>query len=330
MEKIYDLTDTHYFQNNDLEQFEYQEKECENPSYAYDENATYKFSIRGENDNIFYSGAYIHLEMKITDKNDLNIGNRKATFENGGGFFKEHGDFDAKDKIIGNVKDPIHVMNVVNKQYLENNALILNEDLRQQKANNFFDLKDDSLSDYKKRILAAKLIKPIKQKLSEDFIREFQDKFNWKLISEYQKLSEDFIREFQYKVNWKLISEYQKLSEDFIREFRNKVDWGNISYHQKLSEDFIREFQHKVDWEGISYHQKLSEDFIREFRDKVDWGNISWKQELSEDFIRIFQDKVDWEGISWEQELSEDFIREFQHKVDWKLISEHQKLSEAL
>ncbi|CAL1281789.1 unnamed protein product [Larinioides sclopetarius] len=37
----------------------------------------------------------------------------------------EHGDFDAKGKIIGNVKDPVKYLNVVNKQYLENNALIL-------------------------------------------------------------------------------------------------------------------------------------------------------------------------------------------------------------
>lgn len=45
----------------------------------------------------------------------------------------------------------------------------------------------------------------INSNLSEDFIREFQDKLNWYNISEYQKLSEDFIREFQYEVEWNLI-----------------------------------------------------------------------------------------------------------------------------
>ncbi|GIY68790.1 hypothetical protein CDAR_10851 [Caerostris darwini] len=39
----------------------------------------------------------------------------------------EHGDFDARNKIIGNVKDPINNLNVVNKQYLENNALTLSQ-----------------------------------------------------------------------------------------------------------------------------------------------------------------------------------------------------------
>ena len=104
---------------------------------------------------------------------------------------------------------------------------------------------------------------------SEDFIREFQDKVNWDIISYHQTLSEDFIREFQDKVNWGNISEYQELSEDFIREFQDKVNWHSVSARQELSEDFIREFQDKVNWEEISFNQKLSEDFIREFQDKV-------------------------------------------------------------
>ena len=38
--------------------------------------------------------------------------------------------------------------------------------------------------------------------LTEDFIRENQDKVNWNDISFYQKLSEDFIKEFQDRFNW--------------------------------------------------------------------------------------------------------------------------------
>ena len=44
-----------------------------------------------------------------------------------------------------------------------------------------------------------------RQTLSEDFIREFQDKVDLENISSYSTLSEDFIREFQDKVDWKLI-----------------------------------------------------------------------------------------------------------------------------
>ena len=104
------------------------------------------------------------------------------------------------------------------------------------------------------------------------------DKFNlydWKNICKNKQLSENFIREFQDKVDWLYISVYQKLSEDFIREFQYKVNWYRITINQKLSEKFIREFQNKVDWDNISKYQKLSEDFIREFKDKIYWYYIS-------------------------------------------------------
>ena len=145
-------------------------------------------------------------------------------------------------------------------------------------------------------------------------ISEF-NKVDWKWITFYQKLSEDFIREFQHKVDWQNISINQKLSENFIREFQHKVKWDHISEFQILSEDFIREFQDKVNWIYISEYQKLSENFIRDFQDEVDWYCISIKQILSEDFIREYQDKVVWKWISAFQILSDDFIQEFRDKV---------------
>jgi len=166
------------------------------------------------------------------------------------------------------------------------------------------------------------------QVLSEDFIREFQDKVDWDYISINQILSENFIREFKDKVDWHWISKYQTLSEEFIREFQDKVYWYYISAYQILSEEFIREFQDKVNLYYISAYQILSEDFIREFKDKVDWDYIFIHQILSGDFIREFKDKVNWYYISEYQTLSEDFIREFKDKVDWYCISKYQILSE--
>ena len=95
--------------------------------------------------------------------------------------------------------------------------------------------------------------------------------------SKYQKLSENFIIEFQDKVDWDWIPKYQKLSEDFIREFQDKIYWTYISKYQKLSENFIREFQDKVDWDCISEYQKLSYEFIEEFKLNIDENNWLYK-----------------------------------------------------
>jgi 1,2-phenylacetyl-CoA epoxidase catalytic subunit len=93
-------------------------------------------------------------------------------------------------------------------------------------------------------------------------------KFDWNCISSHD-LSEDFMREFQNKINWQMISQYQKLSEGFIREFQDKLNWFWISMRQVLSESFIREFQEKLWWGIIPMSQELSEDFKDEFQDRL-------------------------------------------------------------
>lgn len=39
----------------------------------------------------------------------------------------------------------------------------------------------------------------MKQTLSEDFIKKFHDRVNWKNIFKYQTLSNEFIKKFKYK-----------------------------------------------------------------------------------------------------------------------------------
>jgi hypothetical protein len=119
-----------------------------------------------------------------------------------------------------------------------------------------------------------------------DTPNEYRDSFCWRcLISEKQKLSESFIRDFQDKLDLLKIASHQDLSEDFIREFKDKFNWKIICCHQKLSENFIREHQDYVNWNQISYHQDLSEDFILEFKDKLNMQSILNKQKVSVEFL---------------------------------------------
>ena len=145
---------------------------------------------------------------------------------------------------------------------------------------------------------------------------------SWGLLSTHEGLTEEFIREFADMFDWEYISKCQHLSEDFIWEFKDYVDWDYISSYQHLSEAFIREFADRVNWTYISMYQHLSEDFIREFKENVKWGWISHYQHLSEDFIREFKNRVWWFWISECQCLSEEFIREFKDKIYMNLIAD--------
>jgi hypothetical protein len=78
-------------------------------------------------------------------------------------------------------------------------------------------------------------------------LRNMQDKLEnynegvWGQISQ-MSLSNDFIRDFKKKLDWKWISTHQSLNENFIREFQNFADWGpylNLkTYLKRLSESF--------------------------------------------------------------------------------------------
>jgi hypothetical protein len=111
---------------------------------------------------------------------------------------------------------------------------------------------------------------------------------DWDGICEYKKLSEEFIREFEDKIDWVIVSRNQTLSEGFIRDFKNDVFWHYVSGCQILSEDFIREFEDKLTWRYISEYQNLSENFIVEFQNNIDWHVYFKRQRASFQIIKKF------------------------------------------
>jgi len=79
----------------------------------------------------------------------------------------------------------------------------------------------------------------LKQVLNTEFPFEINSE-HWKRISMWQELSENFIREFQDKVDWDNISRKQKLSEPFIIEFKHRLNLEIIAKNHKLSESTIK------------------------------------------------------------------------------------------
>ena len=69
------------------------------------------------------------------------------------------------------------------------------------------------------------------------------DRVNWNCISWYQKLSESFIREFEDRVDWNWISEYQDIGDKFANEFRDRIDWElYIEARNKRVKKVLRDF----------------------------------------------------------------------------------------
>ena len=93
-------------------------------------------------------------------------------------------------------------------------------------------------------------------KLSEAMIRRLIQTVDWSTLLMHQKLTspflDEFLTEYADRVDWRVVSEHQVLPEATIRQFKDYVHWPIVCRHQKLSEAFIAEFADRVSWEPLS------------------------------------------------------------------------------
>ena len=100
------------------------------------------------------------------------------------------------------------------------------------------------------------------QKLSIKFINKYKNKINWISLSCIKdKLSEELIRnnkdKFDY-VSWGRISTFQNLNEKFISDFKDYLSWESISKYQDISESFIIKYIDKVSLYNIFLYQNIN------------------------------------------------------------------------
>ena len=102
------------------------------------------------------------------------------------------------------------------------------------------------------------------RQLSEDFpwseitLEKFQDKVDWKAISENSEIcwTIPMIQKFMKKINWETFSESAKkdtLTANIIEAFKDKWDWHKLSDNSNLTltDDLLDKFADRWDWEMI-------------------------------------------------------------------------------
>ena len=77
--------------------------------------------------------------------------------------------------------------------------------------------------------------------ISLEEIRDDPGKIYWDDIVNSQKLSEDFIKEFQNYLDWWTICFFQNLSKEFIIEFFDKLNLDYLINNEFISDE-IKEF----------------------------------------------------------------------------------------
>lgn len=129
----------------------------------------------------------------------------------------------------------------------------------------------DKLDENKWKIISGNIPCFLDCPLSDNFIRRYSDKIDWKIFSVAYELTFTQLEEFADKIDWKAMSKLRDLNPNFIEAFQEKLDWRCVSKYSELTEDFIERFDSKVDWEKISQYQMLSKIFILKFSEKIDF-----------------------------------------------------------
>lgn len=124
-----------------------------------------------------------------------------------------------------------------------------------------------------------------KVELSEEFIKTWDAKLNWKYLLAKQRFpvevlvarmcmcagraAEDFAT---------AISRQKGLDTEFIDEYAEKLDWYELCEHQELPEWLLRKHLKRLNWGQVSAYQRLSSGFIAEFRDRLNWVKLGKKR----------------------------------------------------
>lgn len=128
--------------------------------------------------------------------------------------------------------------------------------------------------------------------LSEDFMRTFQNSFNWFKLSQNQTFSEDFFREFSHRFSMYCVTANLKVSEDLIREFYKELDWTSICSNQYISEALMDDFTNEIDWDALCMSQQLSKKTVSKFKKYIKVSLLAEYQNFTFKFLSSLNKKI--------------------------------------
>lgn len=117
--------------------------------------------------------------------------------------------------------------------------------------------------------------------LSNEFMQNLATEEAWRQLSEDFPWSEITLEKFQDKVDWKAISENSEIcwTIPMIQKFMKKINWETFSESatkDTLTANIIEAFKDKWDWHKLSDNSNLTltDDLLDKFADRWDWEMI--------------------------------------------------------
>ena len=158
--------------------------------------------------------------------------------------------------------------------------------------------------------------------LCADFLRHFQEKLAWELVSSCNNsLTLDTIEEFEDKIQFNKLTQNRCLTTEMFLIYQDRLNKKYVSC-KIMGEDYLIENKDKYDfgWCSISDNcHDFSNNFFSKCSDKLYWWRISrWNQNINEEFIQLFHDQLDWcDLIQWNG-CSNELLVEYKNFIETK------------
>ena len=141
--------------------------------------------------------------------------------------------------------------------------------------------------------------------LSNEFMQNLATEEAWRQLSEDFPWSEITLEKFQDKVDWKAISENSEIcwTIPMIQKFMKKINWETFSESatkDTLTANIIEAFKDKWDWHKLSDNSNLTltDDLLDKFADRWDWEMIidNYSYETIRHYTFAFHEKCNPEN----------------------------------
>lgn len=182
-------------------------------------------------------------------------------------------------------------------------------------------------------------------KNNEDFIKEFKNFLDWKVIS-MKKLGTSFMAKYSKYIDWEIISEFQYIDCALLEKFSDNINWTILIKKNKLHKSVVKyilrmcikqfnfsiydEYKKVYDFQRlVMMHQNIpfEREFINEIKPFLDWDIISEYQTLGINALEIYKSYINWEIACCFQTIPNEFICRNISILNWKKLVKYQSMT---
>ena len=139
--------------------------------------------------------------------------------------------------------------------------------------------------------------------LNDEIIIEFQEYFDWKLLSLIYPISDNLLEKYPSLIDITLIK-INNISEKNIEKYKNVLNWGYFCLSSKIIKrkniKILEKYKNTelLDWEFLSRNRYINNNIINKFKNYLNWDVLSKWYNFEYKMLKKYKKIINWEILS--------------------------------